>query len=213
MPSAALCPNSSVPQAVNEDGVTLREILCHQKRNGVTPSLPVSSFTEPNDDRPYGIKVSLRRREPGVEAEVLESTLLYRHQRYDLASYRLTKAIADSGFVMMSPVLREISDPAAFTQQSGNDIQVYSYFLFRALRSLTRLKSISFLFGEGPQGVCEARPPSLIIEALEPLPLSTISVWHVSGSAETTVDLLNQRECTLRQVYFEDIGMFDADDR
>lgn len=26
------------------------------------------------------------------------------------------------------------------------------------------------------------------------------------------VDLLNQHECTLRQVYFEHIGMFDADD-
>jgi hypothetical protein len=198
-------------QAINEDDSTLREIFHHLKSNGITPRLSVRSSAEPNEDRPYGIKVFLQRWEPGVEAEVSEDTLLHRHQLCDLASYRLTKAIADSGFGLTSLVLGEISDPSTSTQQSGNDIQVYSDSFFRALRSLTSLKSISFLFGKDPSDGHDGQPLSLIVKALEPLPLSTISLRHLSGSAETFVALLNQHERTLRQVCFEDIGMFDAD--
>lgn len=196
-------------QAIKEDDMTLRELLRCLKRNNVPPEISVRSSADPHKNRQCGFQAYMKRWRQNNSNEPEEDTILYRHELCDLASYRIVSAIADSEFAMKSLTLEDICEPASSYFNTGAEMHRFRFS--RALSNMTSLKSIALLFSKDPSWGHDEEPLSTIVKALEPLPLSTIELRHVSGSPESFVALPAQHESTLRQLSFDDVGIVDGD--
>jgi hypothetical protein len=196
-------------QAISEDDTTLQAILLRLKRTGITPKLSIRSSARLDEDRPYGIQEYMRPWTHDDNDEMSEYTLRYKHELCDLVGYRLAIAVAQSEFPLESLILEDICQPTLSDQQVGDDVLRYSKSFLGALSRMNGLASISLLFSKDPSSGHDPEPLSDIVKALETLPISHLSLRHVSGSTETFVTLLSQHESTLREICFEDTGVVD----
>lgn len=193
-------------QALQEDDTTLLSILNNLKWHGVIPEFRVRCCAEPLEDQPCDVHKYIKAW--ASVTSVGEETMLYRDELCDLASYRLAVAIAESGFPLTSLILQDICNPALSFWYTAYGAPHLPRVFFTALSSMTNLRWLSLLFSNDPSDGYDGAPLVDIVEALKDSPLFGIEIRHLSGSSEDFLALLTQHASTLRQVSFDDIGVW-----